>query len=189
MKTTKILLFILTIVPFLFTACRENIITPEEAILNLNETCPFTGFEIKFADTCSYGFAVNFLNQLDSVEILDITFGGKFYVEADSGDVNYWREYFQNGTTIEYIRGVGGSLEDLLLLEIWVTGETPIGEETSKLSSTRHLNVINFKKDDNIIYLWLPEDKAGERKLYFEQYGFIRSVSGVYACGELRGKY
>jgi len=164
-----------------FTACgKDNNPLVEEENKNIAGYCSFAGLEIKFADTCSYNFIMSFLEEYDSVKIINSYLGGSFYLYADSGDYNYWSKYFENDSTIQNIT-VYYSV-DSLILKIDFTGKNSLEIERQKFLSISHLIIKNIEKPQQIVFIDVPEKTESKWEALFKEYQFISYVYSIYTC-------
>jgi hypothetical protein len=177
----KYFLFIFILVGVLFTACsKDNNPLVEEKNINIVSHDSFWGLEIKFADTCSYSFIKSFLQQYDSIKINYSSLGGSFYLYADSGDYNYWSEYFKNDSTIQNINGFYSA--DSLILKIEFTGENPLEVERQRFLSINNLTIIKSEKPQQKVSVNVPEKTEAKWEEIFKQYSFVLYVIGLYVC-------
>jgi hypothetical protein len=144
--------------------------------------CYITGLKIDFADTCSYDFVMNFLSDYDSVTVTDSYLGDNFYLYADSGDYNYWYNYFAGDSTVQLVHLVRAA--DSLILKITVSGEKPRGEESQRFQQIRHLQIISIEKYPGHVYVTVPEKSEESWCTYFRQFTFILSAVPVGLCTE-----
>lgn len=174
-------LSIILMVSFYLIACREsNPITQDEEII-LAGRCYTAGLEIFFVDSCSYKFITNFMSSFDSVVVGNYFLGSDFYLYADSGDYNYWVQYFVNDTTIFNIMNVSAS-KDSLILKLKSTGEKSIEEESQRLSSIKNLEIIKIEEQPKHVFVDVPENTESKWEAIFKEYEFVSAVYIVGVC-------
>ena len=142
--------------------------------------CSFFGIEIQFEDTCSYNFITTFLSTLDSIVVLDTYLGSTFYLYADSGDYNYWLNYFNNDSTIQNMSGYNSS--DSLILVIRLTGQKSQDEEEQKFLEIKNLKIIKIEEYPNLVYIDVPDNTETRWADRLEQYPFILYAYPIYMC-------
>jgi len=142
--------------------------------------CWNQGLEIEFSDTCSYSFIIAFLSNFDSVQISYTFLGHTYHFIADSGDVDYWFNFFENDSTIQFI-GINDT-SDSLQIEIEVTGQRSSDEELQRFSDINHLLLIEIEEPLDKVYIIVPEDAESEWEKVFTQYDFIINVYIIGVC-------
>ena len=142
--------------------------------------CWIQGLEIEFSDTCSYSFIITFLSEFDSVQISHTFLGHTYHFVADSGDSDYWFDYFENDSTIQFI-GINNT-SDTLQLEISVTGQRSFEEELQRFSNINHLVLVDIVEPQNKVYVIVPEDTESEWEKVFTKYDFILQVNIIGVC-------
>ena len=143
--------------------------------------CTFQGLEIEFADTCLYDFAIGFLAGFDSVTVKSTLLGGAIYVLADSGDFNYWYQYFKGDSAVQYITESSSS-SDLLKLKLMLTGKKSLIEEEEILSQVKNLSIIYFEKTSKLVDIDVPENNITFWAENFRKYPFILEVLIIGVC-------
>ncbi|MEJ2618428.1 MAG: hypothetical protein P8Z35_25960, partial [Ignavibacteriaceae bacterium] len=143
--------------------------------------CTFQGLEIEFADTCSYDFVTGFLAGFDSVTIKSSLLGGTVYVLADSGDFNYWYQYFKEDSAVQYITASVTS-SDSLILKLALTGKKSINEEEEILSQIKNLTIINFEETPKFVDVDIPENNITWWAENFRKYPFIVQILIISVC-------
>ena len=143
--------------------------------------CTSQGLELEFADTCSYDFTTVFLAAFDSITIKSTLLGGELYVLADSGDFNYWYQYFKEDSAVLYITESGFS-SDSLILKLMLTGKKSLKEEEEILSLVKNLKIINFEKTSKIVEIDVPENNITFWAEKFQKYPFILQVLVIAVC-------
>ena len=179
----KLILSIATIVfTLLLISCskNDNPVSTEEKI-GLVPHCSISGIEIDFADTCSYNFVVQFLSTFDSVTIIETHLGSDFYIYTDSGDFNYWVEYFKNDSTIQYLFNVS-TTSDSLIMEFVLSGQKSVEEERRRFNEIDHLEIINIVEHTKSAYVVVPEDSEFRWVEKFKDYYFITYVNIIGVC-------
>ena len=109
--------------------------------------------------------------------------GGTIYLFADSGDYNYWYNYFKNDSTIQFTFS-GSTNPDSLILQMVLTGEKSIDEETQIFNRIKHLKVINTEETTKLVYINVPENSVSKWEEIFSQYPFITRVLIIAVCTE-----
>lgn len=163
-------------------SCSEsnNPISNEEENITPISECSIQGLEIEFVDSCSYDFVNGFLASYDSIIIQETFLGSTFYLYADSGDSNYWQNYFANDSTIQWIITYNSS--DSLILKIKLTGKKSTEEERQRFLSINNLEIIKIEEYPKLVYIDVPEKTETEWQSLFEQYSFISHVYIIAVC-------
>ena len=165
----------------LFTiSCDENPMSNEEEILTPISECSIQGLGIEFEDSCSYDFIIGFLASYDSITIQESFLGSTFYLYADSGNYNYWEDYFANDSTIQNMYGYNSS--DSLILVITLTGKKSTEEERQRFLNITNLEIINIEEYPKFVYISVPEATETEWQSLFEEYSFISHVFVIAIC-------
>jgi hypothetical protein len=144
-------------------------------------TCSIQGLDLYFEDACSYNFVVSFLSTFDSVTINSILLGYNFYIYADSGDYNYWSDYFKEDSTIKYLYKIY-TTSDSLLMKIIFTGQKTFEEEKVKFENIHNLKIISTKLQPNVVSISVPKGLESEWAEKFRKYPFITQVYIVSVC-------
>ncbi len=177
-------LVIIISISIYFISCRGNLNPVSIYIPHRTPGyCTANELELKFKDTCSYNFVINFLSGFDSIKISAALLGGTIYLLADSGDYNYWYNYFKNDSTIQFIF-LGSTNPDSLVLQIILTGKKSIYEETQIFNQIKHLKVINTEENTKLVYLTVPENSVSKWEELFSKYPFITRVLIIAVCTE-----
>ncbi len=180
----KTLVAIIILLSFYFISCRGNLNPVSIYIPHRTPgSCTSNELELSFQDTCSYNFVINFLSGFDSIKISSTLLGGTIYLLADSGDYNYWYNYFKNDSTIQFILS-SSTNPDSLVLQMVLTGKKSIDEETQIFNQIKHLKVINTEETTKLVYLHVPEDFLLKWEEIFSQYPFITRVLIIAICTE-----
>ncbi len=165
-----------------FTSCNEsNNPVSDKKIEYPVEYCTTDGLEIDFEDTCSYNFVIPFISSFDSVVIGTTHLGAIFYIYANSGDYNYWADYFRDDSTIQYIFNLNSS-SDTLILKIVTSGEKSIEEEKQRLLHINNLQIINIEEQLKYVIVKVPKDTEFKWEAIFSQYIFISRVFVIGVC-------
>lgn len=167
---------------FSLYACRGNI-NPVEVNLSrpLPGYCSILGLDIEFADTCSYDFVAKFFSGFDSVEIKSTLLGGAVYVHANSGDFNYWYQYFEEDSAVQYITA-SHTYSNALILKLMLTGKRSLNEEEEILSQIKYLRIINFEQTSKLVEINEPENNFTYWADNFRKYPFILQVLAIGVC-------
>ena len=179
----KINFLVLALPAFCFISCSNtnNPVIVEDNSHHPISYCSFSGLEIDFTDTCSYEFVISFMVDFDSITISSTNLGSTFYVYPDTGDYNYWLDYFANYSTVDRIfRNLDNP--DSLILEIHVSGKKSIEEEKERFLQIDHLEILSIENDSKSIYVTVPENTEPEWEEYFKQYSFITDTFIIAVC-------
>jgi len=178
----KIITITIIISSLLFISCSKvnNPVSTEEKIGSVTH-CRINGLDINFIDTCSYNFVVQFLSTFDSVTIIETHLGSDFYIYTDSGDFNYWVEYFKNDSTIQYLFNVS-TTSDSLIMEFVLSGQKSVEEERRRFNEIDHLEIINIVEHTKSAYVVVPEDSEFRWVEKFKDYYFITYVNIIGVC-------
>lgn len=148
--------------------------------------CSTVGIEIAFVDSCSYNFATKFLLDFDSVKILKTNFGINLYLYADSGDVNYWKDYFSEDSSFFDLSFYNQS--DTLILSFMFLNEEVYLSEKDNLINHRNL-FYKWKIEENkTVLIKLPEGSESEWINYFMQFDFIEYAHWIGICNDVISK-
>jgi hypothetical protein len=162
-------------------SCSKTIISFEEDPIILAGGCEPVGVHLKFKDSCSYNFIMNFISEYNTVEILESYLGFVFFIYPDSGDYDYWVNYFAGDRTIKRIDGINPE-PDSLILAIKVSGEKTIEEETERFTQIPHLTITQVIHEDNSLVLDVPENSEERWENFFKQFTFIEYSFSVWIC-------
>ena len=182
MKNVILLLSLLELLLFISCSEERNPVSNEEHPILIHHSS-YSTFEFQFEDTCSYNFVISFFEQFDSVQVQAAYLGGYFYVYADSGDYNYWYDYFDDDSTIQSIY-VENSVSDSLLLKLCLTGKKSSDQQRSELLNTKHLQIINFEESPKLIYLHFSPSIEHNYEEIFSKYKFIININLIVAVTE-----
>ena len=170
---------IMLFLTFYIISCNEdsNPVKVEDNNKHINY-CSIVGLEIGFSDTCSYKFITTFLSEFDSVRVTQTFLGDILYIYADSADIDYWLNYFENDSTIQNI--LVDNNADSLILKIRLTGKKSTEEEQQRFLRIEHLTLIKIEEHPKLVYIDVPENTESDWEAFFNQFVFI---SHVYIMG------
>lgn len=176
-------IYLLILFSFFIISCSKtnNPIASRNEVNHPAGYCKDLGLQIDFEDTCSYNFVVPFLMSFDSVQIIETDLGGYFYVYADSGNFNYWYNYFEKDSTILFITTFSSN-SDSLILKFSMTGQNTIDDEVQRFSSISHLHIINIELHPKTVYVHVPENTESKWEDIFSRYNFITNVMIFGVC-------
>jgi|GEM_PF-4261301 len=143
--------------------------------------CSIVGVNIDFVDTCSYNFVIPFLSGFDSITIVETFLGSDFYIYADSGDYNSWKEYFKNDPTIKYLFRINPESDSLLFVFV-LTGQKSLKEEIERFEQIEHLEIIKIEEHPKLVSIDVPEKTESEWAEFFKQYAFVSEAYVVAIC-------
>src|SRR5574338_702620 len=146
----KAILVLVSLFLIFIISCSEinNPVSNDEKIIPAGG-CSIVGVDIDFVDTCSYNFVIPFLSNFDSITIVEAFLGGDFYIYADSGAYDSWKEYFKDDPTIKYFFRINPDSDSLLFLFV-LTGQKSIEEEREKFEQIEHLSIIKIEEHPKI---------------------------------------
>jgi|GEM_PF-6872358 len=96
---------------------------------------------VGFVDSVSYDFVINYFNSND-LTIKKLHLGHVFKIKADSNDIEYYKKFFSNDTTIKWINQTSVPEEDTLELVIIFNGQNDIEFDRQKIDKVTSLKII-----------------------------------------------
>ena len=165
-----------------FISCSEESNPVNEERIHPISNCSLDGLEIEFVDTCKYDFIISFLSTFDSVSVVDSFLGSTFYFYAESGDTDYWQNYFENDSSIQFFTTYNSS--DSLILKIRISGKYSEELDYERFLEINNLEFLNVEKPENKVYVLVPENTETQWSEYFEQYEFISNAYVIGVCVE-----
>ncbi len=142
--------------------------------------CSTEGIDIVFVDSCSYDFAIAFLSDFDSVQIVETYFGINLYLYADSGDANYWINYFSEDSS--FLDLSFSTLSDSLFLKFRFLNEEVYLEEKDHLIDQKNLIYQKSVQENKTVFINVPEGSESEWVTYFKKFDFIEYVFWIAIC-------
>jgi len=166
----------------LLFSCSTNFspVSPDQQKITPQCGCDTAGIYIEFVDTCSYDFVISFLAEYDSVTIIDTLIGIDLFLYADSGNTEYWLDYFKDDSLFFSLSSYTQS--DSLILIFRFLNEEYYQNYKDNLINHRNLH---FEKSYNrvkSVLVKVPNNSEMEWINYFEQFAFIEFVGLLLVC-------
>lgn len=127
---------------------------------------------VGFADTVSYGFVTNFLNEMD-LEILDLDLCHNFWAVADSNNLAYYRNLFSTDSTVKAVNKLYWSTVDTLYITITFNGMNSLESDSVKVEDAG-LHVYSVKRYSKWAHVSCEIGKEYEWTDSLLTYNFIR---------------
>ena len=174
---------VLTILVSLFVfSCSKDFspVSNEPQFIFLPHGSDTVGVYIDFTDTCSYDFVISFLAEYDSVEIIEAQLGIDLFLYADSGDAEYWFNYFKDDSLYYSISTYTRS-DSLTLIFKFLNEEYYINYKDN-LINHRNLHFERIYIYNKTVVLKVPKDSETFWVDYFRQFTFIEFVDLLVVC-------
>jgi hypothetical protein len=180
----KVILVLISLFSIFISSC-SKINSP----VSNNETktptgdCTIVGVNIDFVDSCSYNFVIPFLSGFDSITIVETFLGSDFYIYADSGDYDSWKEYFKNDPTIKYFFRINADSDSLLFVFV-LTGQKSLEEERERFEQIEHLEIIKIEEHHKLVSINVPENTESKWAAFFKLHDFVSETYVVAVCAD-----
>ena len=159
----------------------DNPLSIEKKIIP-HGSCETEGIYIDFADTCSYDFVILFLSEYDSVKIQKTYLGVDLFLYADSGNANYWFDYYKADSLNFSLSSYAPS--DSLILVFEFISEEKFYSEKDDLINHRNLHFKKFVFHNKSVMVQVPEKTEQTWVNFFDQFDFIEYVYWIIICSE-----
>ena len=178
----KIYLFICIVLSiFMIASCEEKSNPTSNQKIFPAGGCDTAGLYLGLNDTCSYTFVKNFFSDFDSVQIVDSNFYAQLFLYADSGDVYYWDNFFENDSIITHMNTV--NINDSLFLNIrYFNFGSDFDENSYLINKSEHLHFINFTEEEKSVVIYVPEESGIDWIEVFQQFNFITDIQWFIVC-------
>ncbi len=172
--------FILFVLVLINSCIRDdNPLSIEKKIIP-HGSCETEGINIDFADTCSYDFVISFLSEYDSVKIQRTYLGVDLFLYADSGNANYWFDYFKADSLNFSLSSYSHS--DSLFLVFSFISEGKFYTEKDDLINHRNLHFKKYVIQNKSVMVRVPENSERTWIDFFDQFDFIEYVYWIGIC-------
>ena len=180
MKIKTVLLTLVAIL-FLFSCSKDfSPLSNEQQVIFFTCGCDTAGIYIDFADTCSYDFINSLLSECDSVEIMYAELGIDLFLYADSGNAEYWFDYFKDDSLFYSLSSY--TLSDSLILVFRFQNEEYYINYKDDIINYRNLHFKEIYIHEKTVVVKVPKNSETFWINYFKQFSFIEFVDILVAC-------
>ena len=138
-----------------------------------------SGLYLGLNDTCSYRFIKDFLSNYDSVQVLDANFYVQLYLYADSGDNDYWDDFFEKDSVINNLYFFNSN--DSLIIEIrYFNYDVNLEEYNTFLTNqSNYLHFMKSVEEAKSVVIFVPQKPGVNWAEEFQQYSFINEIQWI----------